>query len=284
MEPQPPPSVPQPLPPAPQSPPVGSTTPAYRIHSVSGVVWATICGALIAGSVVLAINYWRWGQKGSAVAAVAGGFIASAVVFWLAVVVPVGVPAVAFLVPQVVLGYLAARWLQGRRIDAHRAAGGDRVSPGIGALIGLGFSALIIGAFAALLLATHLIFGLNPGALIDRVEYVDFGNGQLVYYYDGATRDDAQQLGETLTNAGYFDDTVPTEVSIAGPPGAHEISFVGADGAWDDPANVDYIGELTEYIAPDIGGTPITVLMLDLNLYEQKRCTLIDTWQCAPSR
>ena len=263
-------------------PPVDGTAPAYRIHSVTGVVWATICGSVFAGSVILAVNYWRWGQKAYAVAAVAAGFIATAVIFWLAVLTPTEVPAVAFLVPQVLIGYLAARWLQGRRIDAHRAAGGDRVSPGIGALIGLGFSALVVGAVAGLFLAVHLIFGVNPGALIDRVDYVDFGHGQLVYYFDGATRDDAQQLGEALTNAGYFDGTAPTEATIAGFPGAREISFVGADGAWDDPANVDYIGELTEYVAPDIGGTPITVLMLDLNLYEQKRCTLSDGWHCAP--
>ena len=64
---------------------------------------------------------------------------------------------------------------------------------------------------------------------------------------------------------------------------AKTISFAGADGAWDDPANVAYIEELSEYIAPDIGGKPFTVLLLDPNLYEQKRCTLIDTWQCTPT-
>lgn len=279
MEPQPSqyPSAPQPATPGDLAPP------PYRIHSLTGVVLATFCGMPLGGSVVLAINYWRWGQKPHAVAVVAGGLLTTAVIAWLAVILPAAVPAVAFLLPQPLIGFLAARWLQGRRIDAHRAAGGARVSPGIDALIGLGVSAVTIGPFIALFLAVTVIGGLNPDALMNRQEYVDFGDGQLVYYFDGATREDAQQLGEALVNGGYFDDSAPNEVAISGHGTSREISFAAPEGAWDDPAHVGYIEELSEYIAPDIGGKPFTVLLLDPNLYEQRRCTLIDTWQCAPS-
>ena len=62
MEPQPP---PEPLPPvAPAAPP------ADRLHPVSSVTWATALGTPVAGGIVLALNYWKWGQKTGAAAAV----------------------------------------------------------------------------------------------------------------------------------------------------------------------------------------------------------------------
>jgi len=70
---------------------------------------------------------------------------------------------------------------------------------------------------------------------------------------------------------GYFDGTVPAMVLLAGKPGAREVSFLGSEGAWDDPHNVDYIRDLAEYVAPSIGGLPLTVRLLDERMYEQKR-------------
>ena len=111
MEPQPSqyPSAPQPATPGDVAPP------PYRIHSITGVVLATFCGMPLGGSVVLAINYWRWGQKAYAVAVVTGGLLTTAVIAWLAFVLPAAVPALAFLVPQPVIAYVAGRWLQGHR-------------------------------------------------------------------------------------------------------------------------------------------------------------------------
>lgn len=273
MEPQPPPQVPQQ-----PSPPIGVPSSSYRLHSPSGVAWATICGGPIGGGLVLALNYWKWGRKGLAAAVFAGGLLATAILGWLAWIVPDSVPALLFLVPQVVLGYVAARWLQGRRFDAHRAAGGTRVSPGIDALIGLGITIVLFGgAFVVVLIA-----GVSPQALVDFQDSVDFGHDQQVFYAREATRADAQRFGEVLVNANYFDDTGPAEVLVAGRGRDRTYSFVGATGAWDDPANVEYMRELAEYIAPDLGGTPLTVVLLDHTLDEQKRCILADNWHCSP--
>ncbi|WP_159231677.1 hypothetical protein [Mycolicibacterium vanbaalenii] len=233
---------------------------------------------LIAGGIVLALNYWKWGQKWFAAAAVVGGLLTTVILGRLAWVVPAGVPPVVFLVPQVMFGYFAARWLQGRRFDAHRAAGGTRVSPGIDALIGLGITTLLVGVSLVML----FVSGLNPKALVDFQDSVDFGQGQQVYYAQGATRDDAQRFGEVLVNAGYFDNSGPAEVLIAGRGRDRAFSFVDAGGAWDDPANVEYMRDLAEYIAPDIGGPPVTVVLLDENLDEQIRCILADNWHCSP--
>ena len=253
--------------------------PAYRLHSPVGVTWATALGGFAAGGIVLGFNYWKWRQKAAAAAVGAAGLVAMSVVAWLAIITPASVPAVVFLLPQMLVGYLVAKWLQGRRFDAHVAAGGGKISSGVGAAIGLGFGMLILGAFAVWFLST----GINPKALLDSQESVDFGHGQQVYYSRGASRDTAQDLGEALTRARYFDGTVAAEVWIAGQPGRREISFVGAEGAWDDPVNVDYMHELTEYILADIGGKPVTVLLLDERLYEKKRCRMDAGWACSPT-
>jgi hypothetical protein len=106
-------------------------------------------GTPAAGGIVLAINYWKWGRKGLAVAAVTVALLATAVLGWLAWIAPMWVPAVAFLAPQVLAGYFLARWLQGKRFDAHIAGGGKQASNWVGAGIGLAICAPLIAAFAA---------------------------------------------------------------------------------------------------------------------------------------
>jgi hypothetical protein len=253
-------------PPPPLSPPP-IPPPAYRLQSIAGITLATALGTPAAGGIVLAINYWKWGQKALAAAAVVAGFLATAVLAWLAWVLPTSVPAAAFLVPQVIGGYFLAKSLQGRRVDAHVAAGGGTASNWIGAGIGLAFCALLVGAFAVWIFSS----GVNPRVLIDTQQSVDFGHGQEVFYSRGATRNDAQDFGEALKREGYFDDITPTSVFIAGRPGAREISFLADEGAWDDEANVEWARDMGELIAPAIGGKPLTVRMLDLNLNEEKR-------------
>ncbi len=97
------------------------------------------------------------------------------------------------------------------------------------------------------------------------------GHGQEVFYARGATRDDAEHFGEALKKEGYFDDTTPATVWIAGKAGAREISFIGGEGAWDDESNVEAVRAMAERIAPAIGGKPLTVRMLDAYLNETKR-------------
>lgn len=258
MEPQP----PQPLPLPPTTPP-----PASRPHSVASVAWATALGSPAAGGVVLALNYWKWGQKSAAAAAVTAGFVVTAVILWIAVIAPSSIPSAAFLVPQVLGGYLVAKALQGPRLEAHRVAGGTNASNWIGAGIGIAFGAVQLAALVGIVVFT----GTNPSAVFDAQRSVDMGHGQEVYYSRGATREDAMRLGEALKDAGFFDDTAPATVLIAGEPGGREVSFVVAEGGWDDETIVESCRKLAEYVAPAIGGTPLTVRMLDDRMYERKR-------------
>ncbi len=47
--------------------------PACRLQPPAGVAWATAIGTPVAGGIVLALNYWKWGQKGLAAAAIDRG-------------------------------------------------------------------------------------------------------------------------------------------------------------------------------------------------------------------
>jgi hypothetical protein len=75
--------------------------PAYRLHSPAGVAWATALDTPAAGGIVLALTYWKWGQKSLAAAALAAGLPTTGVLFWLAWLAPETVPATAFPVLQI---------------------------------------------------------------------------------------------------------------------------------------------------------------------------------------
>jgi hypothetical protein len=241
--------------------------PAHRLHSPASVTLATLLGTPVAGGIVLALNYWKWGRKGIAAAAVAAGLLITAVFAWLAWVAPAWVPAVVFIAPSVVGGYLVAKLLQGRRYDAHIADGGKRASNWIGAGIGV----VITTPLAAAIVIGFVFSGYNPSVMVDAQYSVDMGQEQYVYYSRGATSDDALRFGEALKEYGYFDGTMPAHVLIAGRPGSREVSFPAGEGAWDDEFNVQSIRDLVTYIAPAIGGRPVTVRLLDEHWNEKKR-------------
>jgi hypothetical protein len=261
---------PQAPPPAPEVPP------PCRIHPVASITWATALGTPAAGGVMMALNYWRWGQKPLAVATAVGGFLITAVIGAIAWITPSDVPAALFLVPQVLGGFAVAKFVQGPRINRHAAAGGQMALTSIGAGVGLGFSAVLVAVIVVGVFAS----GVNPSAILDSQRSVDFGHGQEVFYGHGATKSDARRFGEALKDGGYFDDSTPVVVWIAGSPGNYEVSFAGADGAWDDAANVDYIRQLLAYVAQDIGGEPIRVRLLDEDYNVRKRCRLDRDWRC----
>ena len=197
MEPQPPPPI------APEVP-----APAYRLHSPTSCAWATFFGTPAAGSIVLALNYWKWGQKGVAAVTVVAGFLISGIIGWLAWITPASVPAAAFLLPQISRWILRRQIAPGpplrrprrRRRQDGLQLGRRRHRPGV--------LYLLIGAFAVWFPNS----GVNPRALLDTQQSVDIGHGQEVFYSRGAARDDAQQFGEALVNADYFDDTAPAAV------------------------------------------------------------------------
>lgn len=63
---------------------------------------------------------------------------------------------------------------------------------------------------------------------------IDFGNGHSVYYAKGATKEEAQKLGDALTDLGYF-GTNPASVQVAREGETYLLRFVTVDTAWSDP-------------------------------------------------
>lgn len=113
---------------------------------------------------------------------------------------------------------------------------------------------------------------------------VDMGQNQYVFYAGGATREDAQRIGEALKDAGYFDGKIfgwprmrvlnfanPDLVMIAGPVGDREISFYVQDREWIDQSTVQRMRGLVESIAPAIGGKPVTMRLFAEGLDEKER-------------
>ena len=100
---------------------------------------------------------------------------------------------------------------------------------------------------------------------------VDMGNGQEVFYVRGATRDDAQRVGEALIASGYFEGTKGRDVIIAGPAGAREIGFLFADQAWNSELVVLHLRSVVEDIAPALGGDGVTMRLLGVDGHEKKR-------------
>lgn len=244
--------------------------PAYRVHSPAGVAWACALGTPVAGGIVLALNYWKWGQKGLAAAAIAAGLLTTGILFWLVWVLPDTVPSAVYVTAQVICGLLAARALQSRRVDAHVVSGGNKASNWVGAGIGLAVCTPLMAAFVAAVLFS----GINPSAIVDMEHSVDMGHDQHVYYSRGASQDDAEHFGEALQAEGYFDGTVPGDVLIFGAAGHREISFFADESQWRTDDFVEAVRAMTERIAPDIGGKPMTVRILDENSNELGRFTI----------
>jgi hypothetical protein len=258
-----PPPPPENYPPPPPAPGL-APPPSYRLHSPTAVACASFLGTPVAGGIVLALNYRKWGQKGRAAAAIAAGLLTTVVLGWLVWISPPSVPSAVFVTPQVVGGYLVARWLQGRHFDAHIAGGGKKAT--IWTATGVG-----LALFAPILAVIVLMSGINPGAIRDVQKAVDMGHEQYVYYSKGATEDDAEHFGEALQTEGYFDGTMPADVAISGKLGYRNIFFFADETMWDDETYLYEVRAMTQRIAPAIGGKPITVRILDVNWNEKKR-------------
>lgn len=89
-----------------------------------------------------------------------------------------------------------------------------------------------------------------------------------IYYLGTATVSDANALGRTLKTAGYFQDR-GVSVLLSKGDGTW-ISFVVADGAWDDAGRVHDFEALAKQCAPAVGGPPIVLRLVNAKV-ELKR-------------
>ena len=125
---------------------------AGALYSSRSVALATFLGSVLAGGVLLAINYRRLGRCAAAVQAIVAALLGEAAMFALAYVVPdtLHIPNIAYTLLQVFLMTALTTRLQGPALRAHLEAGGHLGSgwsaAGLGLLLGVGLMGALVFA------------------------------------------------------------------------------------------------------------------------------------------
>ena len=102
---------------------------------------------------------------------------------------------------------------------------------------------------------------------------VVIGTKDEIFYEGTATAGDAQALGEALKADKYLQDK-GTSVLLSKDGRGTVLSFVVADGIWDDAANVAEFEAITRAVANAVGGLPISVRLVSTTL-DNKREILV---------
>jgi hypothetical protein len=130
-----------------------------QLYTPHSAVIATIMGSLLAGAVIIALNYRALGRRDLATRTVLIGFVALGLLMALATLLPDGpVAGVVILVVQIGMVYGACRFLQEAAIRYHVEHGGGLYSPFRALAVGL----LVGVAFAMVFVAVLLALGVTP--------------------------------------------------------------------------------------------------------------------------
>jgi len=98
------------------------------------------------------------------------------------------------------------------------------------------------------------------------------GTQDEILYFGKATDADAQSLAQALKTAGYFQDRGFTVLLSKGD--GTVLSMVVQEGFWDQPQSVADYQALARQVAPSIGGLPLTLRLVNLNLETKKEIPL----------
>lgn len=237
------------LPEAAVADPAPRAAPAHRLFSSQNVGLATFLGSLLAGSILLAINYRRLGDGRRALLAIAFGALATAFLIAFALLAPDSVPQPIYTGVAIGLAFAmraVTDALQGEALAAHRTAGG-RVGAGwAGAGIALATLAVILGLlFGAFWLA-------DDSVQVDQVT---------VHYGDGATETEARATGEYLRSLGMADREI--ELHLLRRDGKLHLLLPVPRGR----ASTDEFRELGRHLSGRaFAGAPIVLDLADENL------------------
>ena len=101
------------------------------------------------------------------------------------------------------------------------------------------------------------------------------GTKDHVYYLGSATASDATAVANALKAASYFQDR-GADVFLAKDERGTTVSFVVAEGLWDDPQDVAECQDMVRQSVAPVLGVPITVRLLNSNL-EMKKAMVISS-------
>jgi hypothetical protein len=92
---------------------------------------------------------------------------------------------------------------------------------------------------------------------------VKINDKEAVNYSGDATESQARDLGKALTIEGYFDEGSEKDVLLKIKDQEKFVSFVVQDGKWDDENIRESFIAVGEFVAPAIGGLPLTIRLID---------------------
>jgi len=125
--------------------------PEARLFKVSGIGLATFLGSLLAGGLLMAMNFRALGQPEKARKTILYSIAAFAGVIVVMFVLPESIPGVVFLIPQVVAMVQLAKQYQQSQINERRMRGiptrSNWAAAGISLLVFLALMLLAIAAF-----------------------------------------------------------------------------------------------------------------------------------------
>ena len=239
-----------------------------RVYTPDAVAWASVFGSPVAGSVVMAMNYSRWGKKGAAWKAVGLGVVGTVALGMLSVYLSAGA------------GMGLPDSDRGRDSDA-AIGGGVPGEEGGGAPGGGGQEGVELEGRWGWGAADVVVDGSARGVVCERgwevaelVRYAaaGFGGGPVRRFITLMERRRrwAQALGTKLHEIGFLKDGAAT-IYLSGTGKEKELSFVVQDEAWSRPEAVQTLKQVTELVADAIGGKPVTVRMLDRQTHEKNR-------------
>jgi hypothetical protein len=112
---------------------------------------------------------------------------------------------------------------------------------------------------------------LNSTQIVEKsstVGEVDFGGGDAVIYEGTATQADAQALGQQFKTIGFFGGKGANVFLTK--DGGTTITFVVADGTWNNATMVTDFETIVRSVAPSVGGLPIDLRLDNTTLTVEK--------------
>ena len=233
--------------------------PSYRLFDPAAVGLATFFGSLIAGTILMAMNYSRLGRAGKGALALLLGVLCTAVLIGIGWNKPVGSGSLGVVLFIVV--WQVAKMKQGNDVNVHVTRGGALESKW--KAFGAGVATLVV-IVASIVGVVVLLQGDNT---------VTIGSKDQVIVSGAATRADATALGNALKTAGYFQDR-GVSVLLDRETGGTVISFVTKDGFWNQPGVQSSFELIASAVAPSVGGYPVQMHIVDSNKNVQKTSTV----------
>jgi hypothetical protein len=247
--------------------PYGSPTdaPVFKLHSLTGIIIATVLGGPIAGCVILAINYARVGMRRHAGLSILGGVLSTALLLFIAWIIPDSwhVPNAAFFMPQLFGMMSLSKYLQGNLVAEHLSAGGRLVSKWIDAGIGALSCVVLLAIVVGLVFATTGPTGTR----------VAVGTSE-VYYSGSATEDDAKSMMNDLRQSGFLSEDHAVTIGLSRGSGGFEVSFVVAAEALQSDETSDGFRIVGRDLATGHLGKPLTIWLCDDAMDKKKKIVI----------